>query len=160
MPTKNHWNGDEGFTLLEVLIALGLVAACITGVASLVEMSFKAMGGARDATVATLLAQQKLAALRSAPAGDPVLSFTSANALEANVAGHFDLLDSTGRPFGAAGAAPHSGPYLRRWRITAAPGGDAGVLVLSVRVLVSAAPDLSPASAASETTLSALRVVR
>jgi len=61
---------QKGFTLIEVLVALVLMAIALTGVAMMSTSSTSADTRGRDQVTATLLAQQKLEQLRSLTRAD------------------------------------------------------------------------------------------
>ena len=83
---------DDGFTLLEVIVALGIVVVIVTALAQLVAMSVRANVLARTTTTATILAQQKMEELLSEAAAD--LEPSPAGALTQNIDGSFDFLAS------------------------------------------------------------------
>ena len=108
---------SDGFSLVEVLVAVTVVAV---GVVSLAQLLVVATGTARSARVrsmALLIAQQKLEELQ----GAPVLSDPSpAQALSTDTPPYVDRL------------ATRDGVYTRRWSIDAIPGTDAFVLQVLV----------------------------
>jgi prepilin-type N-terminal cleavage/methylation domain-containing protein len=108
---------SDGFSLVEVLVAIAIVAV---GVASLAQLLVAATGTARAArvrSIALLIAQQKLEELQ----GAPVLSDPSpAQAIFTDTPPYVDRL------------ATRSGVYTRRWSIDAIPGTDAFVLQVFV----------------------------
>jgi len=108
---------SDGFSLVEVLVAVAVVAV---GVASLAQLLVAATGTARAARVrsmALLIAQQKLEELQ----GAPVLSDPSpAQAIFTDTPPYVDRLTTRG------------GVYTRRWSIDAVPGTDAFVLQVFV----------------------------
>lgn len=58
---------NGGFTLLEVLVALALLAAGLLGLLELLSGSLRLSGGARDVTAASLYASQRLEEALLAP---------------------------------------------------------------------------------------------
>lgn len=52
--------GDSGFTLLEVLVALAILAAGLLGLVELLSGSLRLAGGARDTSAASVYASQRL----------------------------------------------------------------------------------------------------
>jgi prepilin-type N-terminal cleavage/methylation domain-containing protein len=137
---------ETGFTILEVLIALVLLATAVAGVASLVSVGTKSGDAARRKTMATLLATQKMEQLlaltwRFDPAGSGLpdsdttsdLSFdppqaggsgldpSPASSLQSNTAGYADFLDGAGRWVGRGTFAPPDAVFARRWSVQALP---------------------------------------
>jgi prepilin-type N-terminal cleavage/methylation domain-containing protein len=114
----------RGYSLVEVLVAMAIVAGGVAGLAPLVAMSAYANLQARQTTIAAVLAQQKIEELLAA-AGDPVPS--PSDALARNVDGYADFLDRAGRLLGAGSPAPSGSAYVRRWSVdalTAAPNSS------------------------------------
>ncbi|MCC7009332.1 MAG: prepilin-type N-terminal cleavage/methylation domain-containing protein [Acidobacteria bacterium] len=121
----------DGFTLIEVLIALNLVTIALSVVGALLGLSIRASEEARARTIAALLARQKLESLRSSPA--PLA--LAPGALDSNVAGFFDVVDSSGQPFASGSNVPFAGLYVRRWTgdlvaVTGVPLETVTVLVM------------------------------
>ncbi len=151
-----------GFTLIETLIAIALLAGLAAGLAHVVVVAHRAVAlGGADA-VATRAATQKLEELRSldwtfdprtgrrvtdttadltqpAPSGrGPGLRASPAGAatLEASLPGYADHLDSSGAWIEAgAGAEPPPGAaYVRRWAVGTHVSNE-DLLVLQVAVV-------------------------
>ena len=149
----------RGFSVVEVLVATAIMASALVGLAQLFLISTRANMSARTATMASVLAQQKMEQLRGLawtfnaagqavsdfaanltvvperPGGGVGLSASPAGALGANTAGYVDYLDRTGNWVGT-GAQPVPGTvYIRRWSITPVPMDPNNLIVLQVRVL-------------------------
>ncbi len=60
-------SGPTGFTLIEVVVAIGLLAIAVAGLQSLLISSIRANSTASGMTAATTLAQQKIEQLRNTP---------------------------------------------------------------------------------------------
>lgn len=156
----------NGFTLIEVCVAMVVLAIAMAGLAGLVAMSLKACVDARVQTTAVMLADQKIEQLRGLawghdPSGsvvsdlatdvsrDPAggggsgLSPSPANSLDANLAGHVDYLDSSGLWVGTGPSPPSAARYIRRWRI-APVAGDPDTLVFDVLVTTVARDRAAP----------------
>ena len=116
----------RGFTLLETLIATGLIVTAVAGLAQLFALSVRFTRDAGQFGVALVAAQDKLESLRSLAFGydegggtltDPALRVSPAHTLGGDVERYVDWLDEGGsvvsRVSGAAGAA-----YVRRWRVS------------------------------------------
>ncbi len=112
---------DDGFTLIEAIVAASLLVAVSLGTAQLFGFALAQNLVARQQLVMGLLASSKLDELSSAiDAGSVVL--TTADALERSLDGSTDTVLDAGRT------------YVRRWRIAQVPGyGDA--FAVAVRVL-------------------------
>ena len=126
MDTSQH-----GFSLLETIVAVALLAGAVTGLLSLFTLTTTANREARHASLAVMLAGSKLEELRSspsAPAAGP------AGSLTANTAGFCDLLGADGATLGTCSAPAQSALYVRRWSIEARGSGPIQVTVLRVAV--------------------------
>jgi prepilin-type N-terminal cleavage/methylation domain-containing protein len=124
-----HRTSDEGFTLLEVLIAIGLVAVAITSLAHLFALAVRANLASRDVTYGAVLASQKIERIRSADFPDDVPAQGE------------DALDIHGLPVDAGVTAP---VYRRRWTIEPLPAHPVQAVVVTVEV--SAAADANRAA--------------
>ena len=91
----------------------------------------------RHATVATVLAEQKIEELRGA-----ALVASPPGALLANTAGYADHVDQSGRDVGAGATPPGSAVYTRRWSVDPLPQ-EGGAFVVQVSVLRAAASGTS-----------------
>jgi type II secretory pathway pseudopilin PulG len=125
---------STGFSLIETIVALGLLAGAITGLISLFTLSARANLAARHASVATMLASAKLEQLaRVVP-----LTSSPANALDVNVTGFCELLNEHGATIGACATASDRAPYVRRWSVEPLSGLASSTVL---RVLVSWSAD-------------------
>jgi len=128
--------GKPGFTLIEVLVALGVLTVLCLAIGGLFAIVARANESAGRQTAATLLATQKMEQLR----GDRELQPSPPGTLRRNTPGYVEYLDAAGRPVGGGATAPPDGVYIRRWSVDPLPGSPAGALVLQVMVtMVSAA---------------------
>ena len=131
-------NSTRGFTLVETLIATGLLVTAIAGLAQLFALSARFTRDTVQFGVALAAAQDKLEALRALRfaygAGgeiitDARLTASPVASLSEDVAGYVDWLDASGALTGAAGAE-----YVRRWRITAVAADEPEVIAIDVCV--------------------------
>jgi prepilin-type N-terminal cleavage/methylation domain-containing protein len=148
---------DRGFSLVEVLAAMLVLATGAMGMAGLVTLSAAATRSARDTTSASLFALDKIEQLRSLTwdydnAGVPVSDVTTdlsaqpptfggagltpspSDSLDRNVPGYVDFLDAGGRWVGAGSAPPRTAVFVRRWRIAPMSANPLNTLVFQVRV--------------------------
>jgi prepilin-type N-terminal cleavage/methylation domain-containing protein len=152
-------SSSRGFSLVEVLISMGLLTAVSLGVAQLFALSTRANVIAKGATSTTAMAQQKLEQLRGLTWGFDLeglglpLSDTSTNlsvtppahngsglnpspvdSIEQNTAGFVDFLDGNGAWVGTGATPPASAVYIRRWSIQPLPTNPNNTLVIQVLV--------------------------
>lgn len=116
----------KGFTLVEVLVAMALLAVAGLGLLELMNISGMAVRDARVDTAATFAAESKIAELRARPAT------YFGGSLNSNQAGYADFVTSDGSVAGAGSPAPRSASYLRRWSVSPSPLDPANTLVLQV----------------------------
>jgi prepilin-type N-terminal cleavage/methylation domain-containing protein len=102
---------EEGFTLIEVLIALLVLMVGMAGILSLQLTAMKATGFSRHATEASSLAEDKVEDLRTVPLTSPRFATGS------------DQVD-------ARGVVDNTGLYRRTWTIT--PQTDTTIVTVSV----------------------------
>lgn len=134
---------DEGFTLMEVLVATALVVIGVVSVASLFAVSIRLIADARDRTIETALVVQKIEQVASARLGSLIIS--PANSLEVDAPGFVERVDARGDPVDQETGTARV--FVRRWAIRPAVE-DAG-LPLVIRVLVATPAELSRSSAIS-----------
>jgi type II secretory pathway pseudopilin PulG len=147
----------SGFSLVETLVAASLLATALVALAELMAVAVRTGATARDVTMATTLAQQKLEQLRGLawgfdalglpasdvttdtavsperPRGGTGLSPSPAGALQRNTSGYVDYLDAAGRSLGGGDVPPTGTMYARRWSI-APLAASPDTLVLQVLV--------------------------
>ena len=134
---------DRGFSLLEVLVAMTILAVALVALAQVVALSINATTAANTTTLATVLARDKMEQLRSLtwgfdasgmPVADPRLSPSPADALTHNVSGFCDFVGADGQPLGEVTTPPPGAMYVRRWSIEPLSHDSADALVLQVLV--------------------------
>jgi type II secretory pathway pseudopilin PulG len=149
---------ERGFSLIETLIATGILAVSLVSLASLFAVAIRSNIASRTATNATVLAQQKLEELRGLawsvdlqgmpvsdtstdtsvdpeqPNGGTGLSPSPGNALTENTPGFVDYIDQFGGKRGGGANPPADAIYTRRWAIDALPANP-DTLVIQVRVM-------------------------
>jgi len=150
---------EPGFSLIEVLVSMGLLTAVSLGVAQLFATSTRANVVARGQTSTIALAAQKLEQIRSLTwgfdlegQGLPVTDTTTnlsifpptptggglnpspAGTLEQNTAGFVDFLDANGAWVGTGVTPPAAAAYVRRWAIQPLPTNPNNTLIFQVLV--------------------------
>jgi len=150
--------GEQGFSLVEVLLATTLLSVAIVSLAQLFAVSTRANTNAKLTTFTTVLAQQKMEQLRSltwgfdaqglpltdtstnitaaveAPTGGRGLTPSPAGALGENTDGYCDFLDRNGQSLGGGTTPPVNAIYVRRWSVEPLPTNPNNTLVLQVLV--------------------------
>src|SRR4051812_20375427 len=103
----------RGYSLLEVLVATTVVAVGVAALAQLISLATQLTRGARETTIAAVLAQGKIEEILPMSAAGLIPS--PADALGHNVDGYFDCVDAAGRLLSAATASAGCAAYIRRW---------------------------------------------
>lgn len=149
---------NDGFTLVEVLVAMVVLALLASGVASLLGMAARALAQSRTETTAVLLAHRRVEQLRSlawgfgsaympAAGADSLtdlsgpepdsggigLAGSPSNALDADTRGFVDYLDRSGRWLARTGP-PIGTRFIRRWSVDPVAGWP-DIVMLRVRVI-------------------------
>ena len=150
---------QAGFSLVEVLISMGLLTIASLSVAQLFAVSTRSNHMARGLTSTTALAEQKMEQLRALTwgfatdgSGLPLSDTTTnlavtpatptggglnpspADSLDRNTPGFVDFLDEMGTWLGTGSVPPPRTVYVRRWSITPLPTNPNNTLVLQVLV--------------------------
>jgi len=150
---------DDGFSLIEVLVAMIVAVPAIVGAASMVAVAACAVRDARMELDAVVLASQKLEQLRAlewnaedtvsgSPSSDTTTDVTRdppvagglgltpspAGTLGVNVPGFVDFLDVGGRWVGTGTVPPPGATFIRRWAVTPLPANASDTLALQVLV--------------------------
>jgi type II secretory pathway pseudopilin PulG len=155
---KSSFSNESGFSLAEVMVATGILAAALISLAQLFAMAVQSNTSARDATFGTVLAQQKLEQLRAlswgfdelglptsdlatdtavqpeTPIGGTGLSPSPSDALLTNTDGYVDYVDAWGNILGSDGDARDQAVYFRRWSVEPLPTNPNNTLILQVIV--------------------------
>ena len=155
---KSSFN-SRGFSLIEVVVAMGLLTMVSLGVAQLFAASTRVNIIARGQTSTTMLAEQKLEQIRSLtwgfdtdgeglPVSDTTSDLTAspstqngsglnpspADSLERNSTGFVDFVDAGGAWVGTGDTPPGAAVYIRRWSIQPLPTNPNNTLVIQVLV--------------------------
>jgi prepilin-type N-terminal cleavage/methylation domain-containing protein len=159
LPAKSRLRSNRGFSLVEVLVSMGLLTTVSLGVAQLFAASTNANRVARNATSTTALAEQKMEQLRSLTWGFDLqglglpLTDTTTNlsvypltadgaglnpspdeTLIKNISGYVDYLDANGGYVGTGTTPPQGSVFVRRWAIQPLPTNPNNTLILQVLV--------------------------
>ena len=156
---KSSFSNHAGFSLLETLVAAGLLATAVITLAQLFMISTRSNLSARNTTYASVLAEQKIEELRALTwgfdsSGLPVTDITSNTAvnpeeptggtglapapeaaLQENTPGYVDYVDRFGNKVGTGGASPPgTAIWTRRWSVTPLPTNPNNTIILQVLV--------------------------
>jgi type II secretory pathway pseudopilin PulG len=146
-----HRASTRGFSLIETLIATGVIVTAVAGLAQLFALSVRFTRDSGQFGVALVAAQDQLETLRAArfgfddsgaPVTDPALRPSPPDTLAGEVAGYADWLDERGAVGARDGAA-----YVRRWRISAIAAEEPAAIAIEVCVFRSPAVNALPAHA-------------
>jgi type II secretory pathway pseudopilin PulG len=149
---------ERGFSLIETMVATGVMATALVGLAQMFAISVKNNQSARTGSYAVALAEQKMEQLRGltygfdsiglpltdtttdtaaaveTPTGGVGLTASPANTLTTNTNFYVDYIDQFGAILGS-GQTPLPGTvYIRRWSIDPLPTNPNGTIVIQVMV--------------------------
>jgi type II secretory pathway pseudopilin PulG len=116
----------RGTTLVEAIVAIGILAGAVVAMAGLSSLAIRHAALARERSMATILATQKMEALCRDAASAPE---SPANAWSVDTPGFVEYLDAYGVPV----AGPGGNVYVRRWSVTPLPS-DPSLLAIQVGV--------------------------
>lgn len=115
-------NRQRGFGLIELLIAMVVLTVGLLAMAVLIMYGIRIQTFARDATLASGVAKQRLEILRNIPRTNAVRQ--DGGSLDANVAPYFVPVDLDPNN----GVDPDT-PFVVRWMLAAGPAGTQNVTV-------------------------------
>jgi type II secretory pathway pseudopilin PulG len=166
---RSSWSSSSGFSLVEVMVATGIMATAVVTLAQLFAVSTRSNLGARTTTYATVLAEQKMEELRGLTYGFdsqglPITDTTAntavtpetanggsglapspSTALQENTVGYVDHIDMFGNKVSGTATAPGNALYTRRWSIEPLPTNPNNTII--IQVLVSRTADRGAANA-------------
>jgi type II secretory pathway pseudopilin PulG len=151
-------SSQSGFSLIETIVATGILATSVVALAQMFAISVKNNRNARTGSYATTLAEQKMEQLRGltygfdsiglpltdsttdttqpteTPNGGTGLTPSPAGTLLGNVNGYVDYIDQFGNILGGGQAVLQKAVYIRRWSIDPLPTNPNDTLVIQVVV--------------------------
>jgi len=154
----NSSNSQAGFSLVEAIIATGLMAGALASLGQMFAISIANNVAARAGTYATVLAEQKMEQLRGltwgfdilglpisdsstntalpveAATGGTGLAPSPSNTLTTNVDGYVDYIDQFGNIIGGGATVPPKTMFIRRWSVEPLPVNPNNTLILQVLV--------------------------
>lgn len=116
----------DGFTLLETVVATGILVTAIAGIAHLLALSVRSTDAAGTEAAALTAARDKIENLRSLafgygplgePLTDPGLASSAGDTLAEDTPGYVDYVNAAGKVVDV-GADEHGAAFTRRWRVT------------------------------------------
>jgi type II secretory pathway pseudopilin PulG len=140
---------SRGFTLLETVVASGILVTALAGIAQLFVLSTHLTRQAGASGAALVAAQDRIESLRALAFGydesgvsitDPGLQPSPGSSLNDDITPYVDWVDATGRP-----AASSAAVFTRRWRVSALASHPA--LAIEVCVFTAPAGNRGPQSA-------------
>ena len=158
---KSRFSDQRGFSMVEVVVAMGILTVVSLGVAQLFAASTRVNIIARSQTSTTMLAEQKIEQIRALtwgydaqglPVSDTVsnlsvyptstggggLGPSASDSLETNRTGFVDFVDAGGAWVGTGAAPSGAAVYIRRWSIQPLPTNPNNTLVIQVLVTTTA----------------------
>lgn len=145
----------NGFTLIETVVATGILVTALAGLAQLLALSVRSTRDAGSQSAALIAAQDKVEALRAlafaydaagSPVTAPEFNVRNSGSLDDDTPGAVDYVDANG----AIVADEDEGQgavFTRRWRISPLDAFVPDAIVIEVCVFHSPADGLSPALA-------------
>lgn len=148
-------SATDGFTLLETVVATGVLVTALAGIAQLLALSVRATHDEGSRGAAVLAAQGKIEELRSlaltydpggTPITDPALAPTASRCLAEDTDDCVDYLDADGAAVDVD-RGEHGAAFTRRWRITPIDHFAPEALAIEVCVFRWPAEGLGPRTA-------------
>jgi type II secretory pathway pseudopilin PulG len=151
-------NSEGGFSIVETMVATGIIATALVALAQMFAISVKNNQNARTGSYAVSLAEQKMEQLRGLtygfdtvglpitdlttdtavavelPTGGKGLTPSPANTLTTNTTGYVDYVDQFGKILGGGITPPTATVYIRRWSVDPLPTNPNGTIVIQVMV--------------------------
>lgn len=158
---RSSWSakGEQGFSLLEVLVASTILTVGVLALAQLFALSTTSNTASKNTSYASALAEQKLEELRAltwgfdrdglplsdttsntavlpeTTTGGPGLSPSPSTSLQQNTQGYVDYVNRFGQKVGTGDTVPpDDAVYTRRWSIEPLPTHPNSTLIIQVLV--------------------------
>lgn len=152
------YSSDSGFSLVEVLVASGLLVTAVVTLAQLFGASTRSNLASRNTTHAAVLAEQKVEELRGltwgfdtlglpitdtttdtavtpeTSTGGTGLSPSPPTALQENTPGYVDYVDGFGNKLGTGAQPPANAIWTRRWSVEPLPTNPNNTIIIQVLV--------------------------
>lgn len=148
-------SSNDGFTLLETVVATGVLVTALAGLAQLLALAARSTRDAGDQGVVLTAAQDKIERLRALALGygplgvaitDPALAPSDAGSLGDDTDGYVDYLSADGAVVDVESDG-HGAAWTRRWRITPIDAFAPEALAVEVCVFSYPAAGLAPRAA-------------
>jgi len=159
MRWAKYKNSNQGFSLIEVMVALGILVTVSLGVAQLFSTATRSNQAGRSRTSSSILAAEKMEQLRGLTwgfdntalglplsdtttdlsydpptNGGPGLNPSPSGTLQTNTTGYVDYLDQFGNWVGTGSTPPLAAIYIRRWSVEPLPTNPNNTLIFQVMV--------------------------
>jgi len=155
---RSRFSSESGFSLIETLVATGLLATAVVTLAQLFAVSTRSNLGSRNTTYAAVLAEQKMEELRAltwgfdtsglpvtdittdttanpeTPVGGTGLAPSPTTALNENTLGWVDYVDGFGNKLGGGTTPPAGAIWTRRWSVMPLPTNPNNTIIIQVLV--------------------------
>jgi Tfp pilus assembly protein PilV len=124
---------NRGFTLVETLIATGVLITGLVAVAQLFPYAIRSNASSRQTTTATMIVDDKLEALRALPLTDAALNAGGSLNPASPATGYYDYVTvaSNGAVTVSASSSPTA--YLRLWQVSGINPKAITVVIYAVR---------------------------
>lgn len=153
LPDSTH----DGFTLLETVVATGVLVTALAGIAQLIALSVRSTRDAESQAAALVVAEDKIERLRSLHYGygslgelitDPGIVHTATQSLDQDTTGAVDFVNDQGAAVDVNVPA-HGAVFTRRWRVTPIDSFVPEAVAVEVCVFRWPAEGLTPVAALS-----------
>ncbi len=137
MPRTSRIDAARGFSLVEVLVAMGILITAVGALAQVSVLAGVTGTRARRTTLLALAARQKLEELRARPWDADDLQPSSPDTVSHDTSGYVEYLDESLRTLGGGSPIPEGAAIACRWSIVPldrSPGRTVVIHVAAVSV--------------------------